>query len=199
MNRYLKPVFVLITLALLASSSAQAGSEEKIIIALKSDDFELAEIDVSNLAVGESETIESDSGKVIDILRTKDGVEIYVDGELLDLNFAADGLHEAHAITKHIEIICDSDEACDENVFFMAGDDAAGASWFTEDGHTVFVHKEIELSCTDDDEETNCTEEMLWFSAGEDMDLEALHELHANGDGEGHRIIMIKKHIDTQD
>lgn len=198
MKRFFKPVFVLISLVLLASSGAQAGSEEKIIIALKSGDFELAQTDVSDLAVGESQTIETDSGKVIDILRTNDGVEIYLDGELLEMNFDTVGLHQTHTITKHIEIICDSDEECDKNVFIMAGDDADGASWVTEDGQHVIVHKDIELSCTNDDEEVNCIEDMLWVSAGDEIDLEALHELHTDGDGEGHRIIIIKKHVDTQ-
>ncbi len=36
-------------------------------------------------------TIETDSGKIIDILRTADGAEIYVDGELLEMNFDDEG------------------------------------------------------------------------------------------------------------
>ena len=199
MKRYLKPIFVLITLALLASSNTQAGGEDKMVIALKSDDFALAETDISSLAVGESQTIETDSGKIIDLLRTADGVEIYVDGELLELGLDAGSLHEGHAMKKHIEIICDSDEECDENVFIMADGDSDAASWVTEDGQHVIVHKEIEHSCSNDDEETECSKNMVWVSDDDDMDLEALHELHVDGDSEGHRVIMIRKHVDTDD
>ena len=69
MKHTMKAIFSLAALALLITTSAQAGSKEKMVIALKTDDFTLAETDVSSLAVGEAQTIETDSGKVIDILR----------------------------------------------------------------------------------------------------------------------------------
>ena len=152
MKHYLKPVFALATFAILAASSVQADTEEKMIIALKTDDFELTETDISALAVGEGKTIETESGKVIDILRTTDGVEIYVDGELLEMNFDHDGLHEEHMVRKHVEVICDGDEECDE---------------------------------------------MVWISDAEHIDLEELHEMHKGE--EGHKIIVIKKEIITED
>ena len=152
MKQYLKPVFALATFAFLAASSVQAESEEKMVIALKTDDFELTETDISTLAIGEGQTIETESGKVIDILRTPDGVEIYVDGEMLEMDFDHDGLHEEHMVRKHVEVICDSDEGCDE---------------------------------------------MIWNSADEDIDLEELRKMHEGE--EGHKFIVIKKEIITQD
>ena len=152
MKQYLKPVFALATFAFLAASSVQADSEEKMIIALKTDDFELTETDISALAIGEGQTIETESGKVIDILRTPDGVEIYVDGEMLEMDFDHDGLHSEHMVKKHVEVICDSDEGC---------------------------------------------EEMIWISDDEDIDLEELHKMHEGE--EGHKFIVIKKEIITQD
>ena len=47
--------------------------------------MQLHETDLSHLEPGDGETIMTDSGKRIDLLRTLDGVEIYIDGELLDL------------------------------------------------------------------------------------------------------------------
>ncbi len=123
MKHYLKPIFVLATFALLASTSVQAESEEKMIIVLKTDQFELMETDISALAIGEAQTIETDSGKIIDILRTADGAEIYIDGELLEMDFDHEGLHEGHMVTKHVEIICDNDEECDETVMLFDGED----------------------------------------------------------------------------
>jgi hypothetical protein len=97
MKHYLGPVFALLALALLTSASARAQTREKVVIALETDDFELTETDISTLAIGEAQTIETDSSKIIDILRTSAGAEIYVDGELLDMNFNDEGLHAEHA------------------------------------------------------------------------------------------------------
>lgn len=152
MKNYKKVFFSSAVLALLAATSVQAGSEEKVVIALKTGDFELQETDVSELVIGESQTIETDSGKIIDILRTADGVELYVDGELLEMDFSGQGLHEEHMVQKHVEIICDDEEECDKNVFVVSG---------------------------------------------EDFDFEELHEMH--GDGENHKVIIIKKEVIVED
>lgn len=198
MKHYLKPIFTLIALALLTTTSVQAASEEKMIIALKTDSFELTETDISTLAIGEAKTIETDSGKVIDIIRTADGAEIYVDGELLEINFDREGLHEQHMIKKHVEVICDSDEECDKTVVIMMSDDNDLSEWVNDDGEAVFIHKEIELSCTDDNEEgTHCSDTMIWISDGGDIDLEELHEMHGSeGD---HKIILIRKDVVIED
>ena len=84
----------------LGSASLSAG-EDKMVIALTTDDFELAETDVSDLEIGDSETIYTQSGKTIDLLRTADGIEIYVDGELLELgSLHGEGHHEKVIIIK---------------------------------------------------------------------------------------------------
>lgn len=197
MKYYLKPVFALTMLVLLAATSVQAVAEEKMIIALKTDGFELTETDISSLAVGESQTIETDSGKVIDIIRTAAGAEIYVDGELLLTNLDSEGLHKKLMIKKHVQIICGSDEGCDKHVFILDNGDDINLDWVTDDGDHVFIHKEIKLSCTDEEEGTNCGDKMVWISEGEDMDLDGLHEMHLSG--EGHKIIVIRKELVTQD
>lgn len=197
MKYYLKPVFALTMLVLLAATSVQAVAEEKMIIALKTDGFELTETDISSLAVGESQTIETDSGKVIDIIRTAAGAEIYVDGELLLTNLDSEGLHKKLMIKKHVQIICGSDEGCDKHVFILDDGDDINLDWVTDDGDHVFIHKEIKLSCTDEEEGTSCGDKMVWISEGEDMDLDGLHEMHLSG--EGHKIIVIRKELVTQD
>jgi len=155
MKHCLKPFFALTMTALLMTSSVQAETEEKMVIALKTDSFDLVETDISTLAVGEAKTIETESGKVIDILRTIDGAEIYVDGELLEVNFENEGLHEEHMIRKHVEVHCDHEEECNKHIVIHAHGD------------------------------------------NEEFDIEELHKQHA--DGEGHRVIVIKTEIDTQD
>jgi hypothetical protein len=113
----------IIILFMLGTTAVSAGGadtteHEQIVIALSTDDFELAETDMSDMEVGDSQTINTDSGKRIDLLRTQDGVEIYVDGELIDAGVHGDhALREGHkVIHKHVEVICDTDEHCDENI-----------------------------------------------------------------------------------
>ncbi|NOR18631.1 MAG: hypothetical protein GQ538_00910 [Xanthomonadales bacterium] len=197
MKHYMKAIFSLAVLAFLATASAQAGSAEKMVIALKTDDFELTKTDVGDLAIGESQTIETDSGKVIDILRTADGVELYIDGELLEMDFDGQDLHEEHMVQKHVEIICDDDEECDKNVFVFTGDDNDMSTWISDEGEHVLLHEDIALSCGNDDNETSCSEKIVLISDGEEFDFEELHEMHASG--EGHKIIMIKKEVLAED
>jgi hypothetical protein len=196
MKHYLKTIFSLATMLLLTTSLVQAQSEKKVIIALETDGFELAETDISSLAVGEAKTIETESGKVIDILRTVDGAEVYVDGELLEMDFGTEGLHEELMIRKHVKVICDDDEECDKHVVIHSDGDHEFSMDMTDDGDNIFIHKEIEISCTDEDDETSC-EEMVWISDGEDIDFEELHKAHA--DGEAHKVIVIRDHSDSND
>ena len=58
MKHCLKPIFALAATIFLAATSIQVQSEEKIVIALKMDGFELTEMDLSSLAIGEGKTIE---------------------------------------------------------------------------------------------------------------------------------------------
>ena len=197
MKHYFRPVFALIVFVLLTATSVQAATGEKMIIALKTDDFELAETDISELAVGEAQTIETESGTVIDILRTADGAEVYVDGALLEMNFDGAELHEKHTMEKHVEIVCDDDEACDQHVIMLADDDSHSTEWLTQDSENVFIHREVEITCTDDEDGTSCSDRMIWISDDENVDLEELHESHQNG--EGHKVIVIKKEIVSED
>lgn len=129
----------------------------KMIIKLKTNEFEIAATDISNLQVGDAETIVTDSGKIIDLLRTADGVEIYVDGEMLeipDLNSAGldGGMHTGldggmHTIIhkhKHLECLVDGDdesewECADELAFFS--DEDSGFEFLHTDGdaHTIII------------------------------------------------------------
>jgi hypothetical protein len=101
--------------------AGEPETETMLVIALSTDDFDLPETDLSDLAIGDVKTMHTESGKTVDLLRTEDGVEVYVDGELLDLGH--DGDHEDHVtVHKHVEIDCDSEEDCEENV------------WISDDG-----------------------------------------------------------------
>lgn len=201
MKHYLCPIFTLAVFALLATTSVLAENEYKMVIAVKTDNFELTETDISTLAIGESQTIETDDGKIIDILRTADGAEIYVDGELLDINFDAEvlheGLHEKHIIRKHVQVICDDQEECDNHVMIIADGVDESAHWISEIGELVLMAEDIEFFCSDEEEGSDCSDHVMWIADGDDIDIEVLHELHMSD--EDHQVIVIKKKISHQD
>jgi hypothetical protein len=197
MKHCLKPILALATTLVLVATSIQAQDEKKMIIALSTDDFELSETDISTLAVGEAKTIETDNGRVIDILRTTDGAEVYVDGVLLEMNFDEEGLHEEHMIVKHVEVICDPEEDCEKHVVIHVDSDDETTRWLSHDGDKVIIHKEIEITCTDEDDETTCSDELVWISEGEETNIGELHKEHA--DGQGHRVIVIEKKTGAED
>ena len=103
---------------LLFTAYASAADGEKMVIELETDDFELAETDISQLEIGESETIVTESGKIVDLLRTSDGVEIYIDGELLDLpHMEGMQAHESGHSVIHKELIveCEAEDDAEES------------------------------------------------------------------------------------
>ena len=182
--------FLILMTALLLLGIAAAGenamTEEKIVIRVKTDDFELAETDISDLAVGESETIVTESGKTIDLLRTEDGVELYIDGELQDLDFGGGAMHPQHRVLHEaVEFDCESDTDCEcDHDFVFFSDDADFELLHEIDGDNEGFHERIELIC---DVEEQC-EKRVWISDGEDLDIDELHIA-----GEGHKVIKIHK------
>ena len=67
MKQLLKPILPFTICAFLAATPLWAVDGEEVVIELKTNDFELAATDISELAIGESKTIETDSGRIIDI------------------------------------------------------------------------------------------------------------------------------------
>ena len=199
MNYLLKPVFTLVMITFLASTSVQAGSEEKMIIALKTDNDALVETDISELAIGEAKTIETSSGKVIDILRTAEGAELYVDGELLEMDFddeASQFEHKIkHKIKRHVEIVCDEHEECEETEIVVSDEDVL-LDWVSEDDVNIVINEDIEFSCKDDEDGTSCSDKVVWVSEGDDIDLEEIHEIHQGDDD--HKVMVIRKKVVTE-
>lgn len=123
--------------------------EKKMVIALRTDDFELAETDISDLEIGDSETIYTDSGRTIDLLRTEDGVEIYVDGELIDLSHhGAKSLHGGHNLVhKRMVLDCDLEEDCEDLAWISEDGEIDVESLHGEDHHekVIVIKKKVEL------------------------------------------------------
>jgi hypothetical protein len=147
-----KIIFFLVAVVFAAGTGMLAAGEHpehstlhKMVIALATDDFELAQTDISHLEIGDAETIYTDSGKTIDLLRTADGVEIYVDGELLETGLhGEEGIHgDHHVIHEHFEHGCDDDEGCEEMTWELEHENFDADSLHGADHHgTVIVIRE---------------------------------------------------------
>jgi hypothetical protein len=191
---------ILCLLAVLLASSAGALAaaeyekvlEEKIVIALNTDDFAIEETDLSHLAVGDAETIVTESGKTVDLLRTEDGIEVYIDGELVDTG----GMHDEKHVVHTIRIVCDDEgEDCSEDMTWMESLEDVEIESLQEGGQKFIV-----ISTEDGEFDVEQLPEGAHEVHGtvhivKEIDVEVLDEVgEMHGDGE-HEVIIIKKKV----
>ncbi|MEJ2535425.1 MAG: hypothetical protein P8008_08220, partial [Gammaproteobacteria bacterium] len=184
MNQRFSYAAGLIGLGLLVGSAAGAGEKvlEKHVIAVRAGDSETIETDVTDLEPGEARSFVTDDGTAIDVLRGAEGLEIYIDGELVD-----HGGHgpETAGVHEQIEIECEGGPAtdCDEELLFLAADSDAAL-----DGADGTVEKRIEIVCGGD----GACDERVWIGTdGELTELDALPD-----DGRTIRVIRIHEEIE---
>jgi hypothetical protein len=183
------------------ADDATATMDREEVIALKTDNFELEDTVVSDLAVGESKTIFTDDDRTIDLLRTDEGLEIYVDGVLQDMDIHFFGeADEAGAGSHEIEIVCTGDENCDQLVWVEADEDFdSTASADADEVHVI--KREIRIECSD---ESDCDEPHVWIeedgasldsdTADGDVHVIRLHEdTDGAHEGESNKVIVIRK------
>jgi len=185
--------FILGVSNVLAGAEPETVVEEKIVIALETDDFAIEETDLSHLAVGDAETIITESGKTVDMLRTEDGVEIYVDGELLDTG----GMHDGHHTVHRIEIICDGDEDDCADLEAMAAIEDIEIDKIHSDGHEVIIVRgdgddaDIDIEAlTNGPHEVHGTVHIV--KEFENVDIDELDENH------NREVIIIRKKVEDE-
>lgn len=128
MNTAFRNGLAVLLTSLLFGVAAQAGDSrhEHHVIKIKTGDADLVEADLQDLAIGESRTIVTDSGKTVDLIRTTEGVEVYIDGELMDFNGSLPaGAKHVQVVDKRVEVVCDEGEECDDMVWVHADGDYA--------------------------------------------------------------------------
>ncbi len=171
------PILAAIAMGWVLSTSA----ETKIEISASNSDFEIVDADVSHLAIGESEIIYADD-KEITLTRTESGIEVLVDGENLDTDFAS--IQAECNVEINIEANCDDcEEGSQEMTAFLlktstdteemqvscfSGDSDSHYAWESEDG-SQHITRTIDIRTSGD-------------------------ELHTNSE---HKIIMIKKYVEV--
>ena len=155
----------------LADEPADVVADDIMVVALKTEHFEIPETDISHLAVGEKETIVTEQGRTVDLLRTADGVEVYLDGTLLDLPMDDDD----RIVREEIEILCDTPVDC-EDVRLAAEDGDIDLDALAADGaHKVIrISKEIEV-------------------VGGDAEIDLDSESDETIEGDGKKVIIIRK------
>lgn len=165
-------------LLLAGAALAEITEHHEMKIMVMTDGDELIDADVSDLELGESRSFVTDSGKTVDILRTADGVDLFIDGELQELDFAFEGLHgEFKVLSQDIEFDCTSSEEseCAHEFVYVTSD---GDYEFEHGGeHEVTVIKKaITIDCEDGEDCAN------------------LHH-----DGQAHKVIRIKREVNSED
>ena len=169
---------------LLASAfSSPLIAEETVqslhVIKVGTSEADLIEADVSDLELGESRSFVTESGKTVDILKTPEGMEIYIDGERIDIGDASN-LHHGHTEghERKVVIKCDDPEGCDDML----------AEMMDQEEENVFVmRREIEVVCDEDEE----CEQKVWIEG----DRESLSDADSLHDGDGHKVIVIRKEV----
>jgi hypothetical protein len=201
MKQHFKRIITLLAIALFAIPPVHAEIEKEMVVSIETDSFEVTETDIGSLAVGEAKTIETESGQVVDILRTPDGAEIYVDGELLEPGLESGHLeHDLHVVSKHVDITCDDDDGseCHEHVVIEVHGDGETYNYnWTAADEAVILHEDIEITCTDDDGETECSKHVIMIGDGDVVDRNELHEAH--GDGKVRKVIVIRSGEESGD
>lgn len=123
------------TLILLASltlgGNAMAGEKLAMLIDIETDSIHIEELDISHLTSGDTETIYTEDGRVVDVMRTERGVEIFIDGEPLNMPFFEKASHptdhhQSHQIMLTVECDSENDADCAEghlNLHSASADD----------------------------------------------------------------------------
>ena len=153
------------------------------VIKIATGDAEVIEADMSDLGVGESLSFTTDSGRIVDVLRGADGIELFLDGELIDAGAPSAHDNDRLALHEKVIIACsDDDDACSEAMHRIEGSDS--------DINVFVARHDIEVVCdaTDDCDQT------VWIESDGEHDLETLHE------SGHHKVIVIRKEeIDSSD
>lgn len=171
------------------ASQALAGDQEirTHVIQVETDGSDVIEADVSDLELGESLNFVTDSGRVIDILKATEGIEIYIDGELLDAHGDHHDLEQLHRdIAIHeeqLEIHCDEEDAdaCRAELHaLMEGE--------FENAEVIIARREVSEVC---DDQGNCSSS-VWIEKDSDLTTDILDK-----DSDA-RVIIIERRIDGE-
>lgn len=147
----------------MSPAAAELELHRTHVIKVQTDDAEVIEADVSHLQPGEAEMIVTENGTTVDLVRTDAGMEIWIDGELMD------SVSTAEAALLRAQLAQE------------------------EGGTEFFFSEDIEIDCRSEDQELCLHEVLIARNTaehlGEPLDAESLAEW---ADGHGARVIWIE-------
>jgi hypothetical protein len=180
--------------ACLIGTAAVAGEQHRteIKIAIDGDDAghrifrfdsQDSDVDLSELAVGESEVITDSDGNEVTVLRTEKGFEFDVEGEKIKIA----GMHDEHDFDRLHEVLEDEEAIVEKHkqVRIIKTDNS--------DGVTIISGDEI-------DDDTRARLEQVLKEAGKDGEILFLDGSELSGDEQAHgkhEVRIIKKKIDV--
>ncbi len=186
--------FMVFFWACLIGTAAVAGEQQRteIKIAIDGDDAghrifrfdsQDSDVDLSELAVGESEVITDSDGNEVTVLRTEKGFEFDVEGEKIEIA----GMHGEHDFDRLHEVLEDEEAIVEKHkqVRIIKTDNS--------DGVTIISGDEI-------DDDTRARLEQVLKEAGKDGEILFLDGSELSGDEQAHgkhEVRIIKKKIDV--
>ncbi len=205
---------IALTLFAQGAQASDMVEERKVKLVVKADDGEAVKLDLSDLALGESTQVTTDSGKLVNITRDDEGYLIDVEGKEIRVAAPEHFDHEGDHDGKHrvrVKVITDGDgdetdgevriekrimvTADGETVVSHGGDGHEGQDIRVirlgdGDGHGVNVLADIDC----EDGEEACIERLL---SEHGIHVEVDEE--GDGDGEHVKVIVIEKKEKTDD
>lgn len=186
--------FVVFFWACLIATAAVAGEEHRTEIKIAIDgadtahrairfDSQDSDIDLHELAVGESEVITDSDGNEVTVTRTDDGLSFDVDGETIDIA----GMHGEHDFAMMHKAHDSEDIVIKEHKQVRVIK--------TNDSHGVTI-----ISSDEIDDETRAELERVLKKAGNDGEIMFLDGSELNGGEQAHgmhEVRIIKKEIDV--
>jgi len=168
----------------IAADEVQRKMAVKVVVAGdgvdESSDFSWTsdnmDFDIQDLAVGETRQIENASGKDVSVTRSEDGFSFDIDGKTVMMpDIGAHGTHMAFVDT----------DAVDHEVDIEVIGDGHAMGAHRQDGITIISSKPLDSSVRE-------SIKSVLVSAGNGDEVTFI-----DGSGEGKRVIMMKKKIET--
>ncbi len=190
----LTAIAVLLAFGVVSAQEVEKKIELKVMVSDdgSGDDREVHwvsnDLDLDDLAVGESKTISGESGREVTVTRTNDGMQFDIEGETIVVpDMGAHGFVKADGHPGDIDVRVMKMDGVHENIDIeVMGDGAHMMQAHHPDGVTI-------ISATPLDDSVKESIRSVLISAGNNEEVTFI-----DGSGDGKQVHVIKKHIEIQ-
>jgi|GEM_PF-4552622 len=178
---------LLLTAGAVAASAVEPVVEQQIRLKIMADD-DLLDLDLSDLAVGESQQLYTESGKEVVVTRSEDSFEIQVEGrdEPIIVHTGA-----GHAYAFDVEAACQDADDCLHRV--IVNSDVEVADHDGDEVHSmVFIGEDGDAHALGD-------QASVWVSAKDEENGEGLHVIRVGGGEDAAQKLLASGALDGLD